>query len=96
MTELNNERDHAVRASSIASADDADYAAPFRAAESAMRRMEAKYVSGEWSLEEYAVGLGKVIVRDTSGGEWTIGATSGEWYRREAGSQWVRTEPPTD
>ena len=67
--------------------------AAFRAAETAMRRMEAKYLSGEWGEREYADGLAKVIV---NGGdyEWTIGAATGSWYRRQNGGAWEAATPP--
>lgn len=51
-----------------------------------------KYRRGELPLAEYRSWLKTMILRDTQGRVWTIGAKTGRWYRRE-GKQWVADTP---
>lgn len=53
------------------------------------------YSKGEITGHEAAVALSSLRLKDRTGSEWTVGASSGEWYRRLSGAMgWVRSAPP--
>jgi len=54
-----------------------------------------KYVKFEIDAEVAAELFAKLKIKDTNGNEWTIGASSGSWYRRFTNEkQWVSSNPP--
>ena len=46
------------------------------------------YHTGDLSLNDFRNALHDLVFRDIEGNLWTIGASSGKWYRR-LGNQWV-------
>ena len=52
------------------------------------------YREGHIGAEEFATSAAALIITDARGFEWTIGTTSGQWYRRELGSGWEESTPP--
>jgi hypothetical protein len=65
----------------------------FAEAERRFAVLRAGYQAGELDSAAYEAELQKLIVVDSSGGYWTLGADSGEWYWHD-GQQWVRRDPP--
>jgi hypothetical protein len=57
-------------------------------------RSLSRYRAGEISAAELGRILADTKVTDTSGATWTLGATSGAWYRRTAHFDWVQVPPP--
>jgi hypothetical protein len=55
--------------------------------------LRTRYQAGELDSAAFDAELQKLVVRDESGGYWTLTPGSGEWYWYD-GSQWVRQEPP--
>ena len=54
------------------------------------------YIREELEAKDVASALGQLKLKDRSGAEWTIGASSGEWYRRtSSNNQWLRTPAPS-
>lgn len=54
------------------------------------------YIREELEPEVAASALGQLKLKDRNGAEWTIGASSGEWYRRtSSNNQWLRASAPT-
>lgn len=54
------------------------------------------YLNKKISAKEAASMLSEVKLFDSNGYEWTIGATSNEWYRRTFGvQQWLKSPAPT-
>ena len=65
----------------------------FAEAERRFVALRAGYQAGELDSAAYEAELQKLIVVDSSGGYWMLGADSGEWYWHD-GQQWVRRDPP--
>lgn len=55
-----------------------------------------KWDLGRLSAEAFAEALAKLVVREEDGTEWTIGARSGQWYRKGYDGAWHPTSPPED
>lgn len=55
-----------------------------------------KWDVGRLSAEAFAEALAKLVVREEDGTEWTIGARSGQWYRKGYDGAWHPTSPPED
>lgn len=54
------------------------------------------FARGELSEEETARALAQLRMMDSDGVEWTVGATTGHWYRRSGTTEaWVRAVNPT-
>ena len=51
------------------------------------------YERGKLGEEAYRLALKEIIVQDSAGAYWMLGAESGEWYRHEEGG-WARRDPP--
>lgn len=66
-----------------------------RLAEDASMAVEA-YKAGRITKKDLAERLSKLRATDVSGGEWTVGATSLRWFRRQGGAgMWVPVPPPS-
>jgi len=65
----------------------------FAEAEQRFAELRTRYRAGELDDAAYDAALQKLIVEDSSGGYWMLGADSGEWYWYD-GQQWVRRDPP--
>jgi hypothetical protein len=55
-----------------------------------------KWDLGRLSAEAFAEALAQLVVREEDGTEWTIGARSGQWYRKGYDGAWHPTTPPED
>jgi hypothetical protein len=75
-------------------AQEAPMSAEFSLLAARYARLMSFYQSGEINGEQLAAQLAEERVWDTDGGEWTIGASSGAWYRRVAGEGWTQVPPP--
>jgi hypothetical protein len=53
------------------------------------------YRAGEMDAAEFAEAIASRRITDSRGVEWTIGATSGGWFRRDSSGTWVAAMPPT-
>jgi len=54
-----------------------------------------KYVKFEIDAEIAAELFAKLKIKDTNGNDWTIGASSGSWYKRFPNEkQWISSNPP--
>jgi len=51
-----------------------------------------KFKDGELSLDDYKKVTDGLLFKDGDGKRWSVGAKSGDWYRRN-GSSWVVKEP---
>jgi hypothetical protein len=67
---------------------------PFLDLVSRFGEAKVRYDRGHFSKEQYAQVLAGLVVVWTDGTEWTLGATSGVWYRRFHGLPWVAATPP--
>lgn len=57
--------------------------------------LRQSYDAGELSRAEFAESLSGVAVTSHDGSVWTIGATTGQWYRRfSGGNRWEPAMPP--
>jgi hypothetical protein len=65
----------------------------FAEAEQRFTALRARYQVGELDDAAYEAELQKLVVVDSSGGYWMLGADSGEWYWYD-GQQWARRDPP--
>jgi len=65
----------------------------FAEAEQRFAELRAGYQAGELDDAAYDAALQKLVIEDSSGGYWMLGADSGEWYWYD-GEQWVRRDPP--
>ncbi len=54
----------------------------------------SRYHAGTIGTVELAEQLSAERISDTDGGEWTIGASSGAWYRRLPNEAWAQVPPP--
>ena len=50
------------------------------------------YHEGELTLDDFRAALRDLMLYDTTGNLWTIGAKTGKWYRRQ-GERWVKGQP---
>lgn len=57
--------------------------------------LRASFDAGEITKTELAEQLSGLRGRSPMGVEWTIGASSGSWYRRISGTSWLAAAPPT-
>lgn len=57
-------------------------------------RWRIRYERNEITRAELAEALGALRAHTPDGAEWTLGATSGQWYRRYAGGEWSPALPP--
>jgi hypothetical protein len=53
-----------------------------------------RYQSGAITAGQYAAELSLLVVTDSMGTAWTLGARTGSWYRKMAGASWVPSTPP--
>lgn len=67
---------------------------PFLDLVSRFGEAKVRYDRGHLSKEQYAQVLARLVVAWADGTEWTLGATSGVWYRRFPGLPWVAATPP--
>lgn len=77
--------------------DDADEVAlspEFEALSASFWATRSSYIAGTISHDIAASRFRTLRLRDASGAEWTLGATSAVWYVRSAGSNWTRSETP--
>jgi hypothetical protein len=65
----------------------------FAEAERRFATLHAGYQAGELDRAAYEAELQKLIVTDSSGGYWMLGADGGGWYWYD-GQQWLRRDPP--
>lgn len=56
---------------------------------------KAEYNAHSISKVDYAGLLSKLVISAPDGTEWTIGASSGQWFRRFPDSNWIPTIPPS-
>lgn len=61
----------------------------FAAWERACEEALAKYASGEVSRTAALTRMSALVLEDSSGAEWTLGAATGQWFTRTAGSDWA-------
>lgn len=54
------------------------------------------YADGRMSPKLLAEQMAELVVVDEAGSEWTIGAMSGQWYRRVPGGRWSPSPPPVE
>jgi len=67
---------------------------PFRKILSGYNDLLEKYLEGEIDGHAFGDGMKDLIWVDGTGASWSIGASSGRWYRRGAGeTRWVATPP---
>lgn len=70
--------------------------AGWEALANAAETIRLAYIREELEAKDVASALGQLKLKDRSGAEWTIGASSGEWYRRtSSNNQWLRTPAPS-
>ena len=65
----------------------------FVEAASRFRTLRARYRAGELEDAAYDAELRQLVVEDSAGGYWMLGADSGDWYWYD-GQQWVQRNPP--
>ena len=56
--------------------------------------LRRRYDLAELSEAEFTAALCELLVVDSSGGVWTVGACSGQWYLRTADGKWTPSTPP--
>jgi hypothetical protein len=57
--------------------------------------IRTRYIKYEIDVEQAANLFKELIVKDTNGYEWTIGASTGSWYRRQINEKkWLSSSPP--
>jgi len=66
----------------------------FLALEAAVRKILGYYRRGRITADVTASALSRMVIRTGTGTDWTVGATSGRWYRRPSGGAWVPATPP--
>lgn len=54
------------------------------------------YLNGRLGGEDAAAAFAELRLVGSDGAEWTIGATSGRWYRRVTGGSWVPADVPAE
>jgi hypothetical protein len=54
------------------------------------------YGGGRVTAEEAERALASLVVVDTSGTKWALGATTRRWFRKDIGGAWVLAKAPTD
>ena len=57
--------------------------------------IRTRYDIGEISKTDLAEALSGLRCRSALGVEWTMGASTGSWYRRISGTSWLAALPPT-
>ncbi len=66
----------------------------FEALSASFWATRSAYVAGTISHDLAASRFQTLRLRDSSGTEWTLGATSAAWYMRSPGATWSRSEVP--
>jgi hypothetical protein len=56
--------------------------------------LQDRWDRGRISAEAFADALARLVVTDPDNAQWTIGARSGQWYRRGTDGEWIPTPPP--
>lgn len=56
--------------------------------------MQTRWDRGEITAQQFAEELARLIVLDSKGNQWTVGARSRQWYRRAPDGGWVPSAPP--
>jgi hypothetical protein len=57
-------------------------------------RLKGKYAAGRLTEEQFDQALKDLIIRDTEGRFWMVGADTGDWYVSDGGA-WVKAQPPS-
>lgn len=74
--------------------EEAPMAAEFSLLIARVQQLLNRYHAGEIGALALAEALSNEKVIDTAGAEWTLGATSGAWYRRMPTMDWAQVPPP--
>lgn len=74
--------------------EEAPMAAEFSLLVARVNQLLNRYHAGELGALELAEALSEERVEDIAGGEWTIGASTGAWYRRMPSMDWAQVPPP--
>lgn len=74
--------------------EEAPMAAEFSLLVARVNQLLNRYHAGEIGGLQLAEALAEERVVDIAGGEWTLGATSGAWYRRMPSMDWAQVPPP--
>lgn len=69
-------------------------AAEFSLLVARVNQLLGRYHAGEIGGLQLAEALAEEKVVDVAGGEWTLGATTGAWYRRMPTMDWAQVPPP--
>lgn len=67
--------------------------APYAVLRSAVVTAVGAYQNGAVSADRCAAALSSMVITDTDGIDWTVGASSQRWYRRLPGGQWRLASP---
>jgi len=65
----------------------------FKKAEDEYFRLKGQLAAGRITAEQFEVALKDLMIEDTQGRYWMLGADSGQWYVHD-GQAWVQAEPP--
>lgn len=67
---------------------------PYQKLEDQIHAVLGQYSSGTLEADDALDELAKLKIRDPYGNLWTIGATTGRWMKKEAGTKrWVPDHP---
>ena len=65
----------------------------FTQVEEEVARLRREMSAGRLSEEQFKTRLRELMVQDTQGTWWMVGAETGGWYRHD-GADWVQADPP--
>lgn len=66
----------------------------FTSLENSFSKVRQAFIQKKIPSQVAAEFFQRLVIKSSDGSEWTLGASTGSWYRREEGASWMQTSPP--